>query len=93
MLFIFHACLFANYSNLDEEVSSVGDFTPELVIEAASRCLNIIQPNLDLPLILPANMAMRFKATAAIATACKVYTLFYFIIILSYINISIFVRM
>ena len=61
-------------SDIEEEIDSLKHFTTELVIEAAVRCLDVIQPGLGLPHSLPDSMSARFRVGASIAQACKVIT-------------------
>nr|CAD7432234.1 unnamed protein product [Timema monikensis] len=58
-------------NDIEDELDSIGQFTTELVVEAAVRCLDVIQPGLGLPHSLPPNMAARFHLGASIAQACK----------------------
>ncbi|XP_047110934.1 coiled-coil domain-containing protein 22 homolog isoform X1 [Schistocerca piceifrons] len=53
-----------------EEADSLKQFSTEMVIEAAVRCLDVIQPGLGLPHSLPPNMSARFRVGASIAQAC-----------------------
>ncbi|KAJ4439679.1 hypothetical protein ANN_07807 [Periplaneta americana] len=57
--------------DIEEEVDSLKSFTTELVIEAAVRCLDVIQPGHGLPHSLPDSMSARFRVGASIAQACK----------------------
>uniref|UniRef100_U5ENS4 Coiled-coil domain-containing protein 22 homolog n=1 Tax=Corethrella appendiculata TaxID=1370023 RepID=U5ENS4_9DIPT len=56
--------------NVDDEIKSLSEFTPSLFVHAVSKCISLINPNLDLPKTLPPGMAQRFTATAALAEAC-----------------------
>ncbi|XP_076625012.1 coiled-coil domain-containing protein 22 homolog isoform X2 [Colletes latitarsis] len=56
--------------DLGFDVSSLRDFTTELVVEATVKCLNIIKPDLGLSTVLPVNMAARFRLGATLAQAC-----------------------
>lgn len=40
-------------SKLDNEVTSLVDFTPELLVHCVSKCLHLIQPDLEVPESLP----------------------------------------
>ena len=60
------------YSDIEEEIDSLKHFTTELVVEAAVRCLDVIQPGLGLPHSLPDSMSARFRVGASIAQACQV---------------------
>ncbi|XP_014274970.1 coiled-coil domain-containing protein 22 homolog isoform X2 [Halyomorpha halys] len=42
-----------------------------MVVQAAARCLKVIQPDIDISDKLPQNMASRFHLSSAIAQACK----------------------
>lgn len=56
------------------EVQSVRDFTPELVVEAAVRCLRAVRPSLGAPLspALPPGISARFRLASDLAAACQV---------------------
>ncbi|XP_046688253.1 coiled-coil domain-containing protein 22-like, partial [Homalodisca vitripennis] len=56
--------------HLEDDVVSLRQLTSELVVEAAVRCLNIIQPGLSLSPQLPPSMSARYKVGTAIAEAC-----------------------
>lgn len=55
-----------------EEVKTLTDFSPELLVETVSSCIQLIDPSINLPKTLPSNLAQRFSATASIADACVV---------------------
>ncbi|XP_067005460.2 coiled-coil domain-containing protein 22 homolog [Anabrus simplex] len=55
---------------IEEDVGSLKQFTAELVVEAAVRCLDIIQPGLGLPHSLPPSMSARFRLGANLAQVC-----------------------
>ncbi|XP_046747901.1 coiled-coil domain-containing protein 22 homolog isoform X2 [Diprion similis] len=57
--------------NVEEDVTSLGRFNTELVVEATVRCLDIIRPGLGISTIVPANMAARFRLGATLAQACS----------------------
>ncbi|PSN38748.1 Coiled-coil domain-containing protein 22 [Blattella germanica] len=57
--------------DIEEEIDSLKHFSTDLVIEAAVRCLDVIQPGLGLPHSLPDSMSARFRVGASIAQACK----------------------
>lgn len=56
---------------LDEEVTSLDEFSPTLLVQVVSKCITLIDPSLDLPRTLPPGMAQRFTATASLAEACR----------------------
>uniref|UniRef100_A0A672U736 Coiled-coil domain-containing protein 22 n=1 Tax=Strigops habroptila TaxID=2489341 RepID=A0A672U736_STRHB len=55
------------------EVQSVRDLTPELVVEAAVRCLRAVNPTLGAPLspLLPPGISARFRLASDLAAACQ----------------------
>ncbi|KZC07998.1 Coiled-coil domain-containing protein 22 like protein [Dufourea novaeangliae] len=56
--------------DIKENITNLGGFTTELVVEATIRCLDIIRPGLGVSTILPINMAARFRLGATLAQAC-----------------------
>ncbi|RZF40303.1 hypothetical protein LSTR_LSTR013245 [Laodelphax striatellus] len=57
--------------DIDEEVKSLQQFTTEMVVEAAVKCLDVIvTPKLGLPTSLPQSMSARFRLGTTIAEAC-----------------------
>uniref|UniRef100_T1HAF6 Coiled-coil domain-containing protein 22 homolog n=1 Tax=Rhodnius prolixus TaxID=13249 RepID=T1HAF6_RHOPR len=56
---------------ISDEVDCLDHFSTNLIIEAASKCLSLITPGLEVPSTLPMNMAARFQVGADIAGACK----------------------
>ncbi|XP_052563294.1 coiled-coil domain-containing protein 22 homolog [Culex pipiens pallens] len=58
---------------LDEEVTSLDEFSPTLLVQVVSKCITLIDPSLDLPRTLPPGMAQRFTATASLAEACRIF--------------------
>lgn len=64
--------LFASCSTLDDEVTSLDEFSPTLLVQVVSKCITLIDSSLDLPRTLPPGMAQRFTATASLAEACRV---------------------
>eukprot|EP00163_Fabomonas_tropica_P031331 TRINITY_DN7416_c0_g1_i1.p1 TRINITY_DN7416_c0_g1~~TRINITY_DN7416_c0_g1_i1.p1 ORF type:complete len:662 (+),score=184.03 TRINITY_DN7416_c0_g1_i1:141-1988(+) len=53
----------------DPSVGSVADFSPELIVEATARCLNVINPNANASTTLPSQMSSRFRVCTDLATA------------------------
>ncbi|XP_062454655.1 6-phosphofructo-2-kinase/fructose-2,6-bisphosphatase 1 isoform X3 [Rhea pennata] len=55
------------------EIQSVRDFPPELVVEAAVRCVRVVRPALGAPLstLLPPGMSARFRLASDLASACQ----------------------
>ncbi|KAE8750456.1 hypothetical protein FOCC_FOCC002750 [Frankliniella occidentalis] len=56
--------------DIEEGVECLKQFSTELVVEAAARCIEAIQPGSGIPTSLPPSMSMRFRIGAAIAQAC-----------------------
>lgn len=56
---------------LDDEVTSLDEFSPTLLVQVVSKCITLIDPSLELPQTLPPGMAQRFTATASLAEACR----------------------
>ncbi|XP_053908133.1 coiled-coil domain-containing protein 22 [Cuculus canorus] len=55
------------------EIQSVGDFSAELVVEAAVRCIRWVRPDLGAPLnpVLPPAISARFRLASDLAAACQ----------------------
>ncbi|XP_077645797.1 coiled-coil domain-containing protein 22 [Lonchura striata] len=55
------------------EVQSVRELSPELVVEAAVRCLRAVRPELGAPLSprLPPGISARFRLASDLAAACQ----------------------
>lgn len=56
---------------VDDDVQTLEEFTTDLIVDATARCLEIIQPDVNVPKILPQNMASRFHVASALAQSCK----------------------
>ncbi|XP_034246632.1 coiled-coil domain-containing protein 22 homolog [Thrips palmi] len=56
--------------DIEEEIESLKQFSPELVVEAASKCIEAIQPGSRIPTSLPPSMSLRFRIGATIAQTC-----------------------
>lgn len=67
------------YSNLDETITSLNDFSPEHLVRCVSKCVRLIQPDIDVPESLPPGIAQRYNVTTALAEACAVSYFFPFI--------------
>ena len=59
-------------SDIEENITNLGGFNTELIVEATVRCLDTIRPGLGLSSVLPVNMAARFRLGASLAQACSV---------------------
>jgi len=60
------------YSNIDEDVRSLKEFSTNLVVEATARCLHAIDSSLDVQYHLPPSMAAQFRIGTSLATAVQV---------------------
>ena len=60
------------YSDIDEDVRSLKQFSTDLVFEATARCLHTIDSSLDVQYRLPPSMAAQFRIGTALATAVQV---------------------
>ncbi|NXN93076.1 CCD22 protein, partial [Rhinopomastus cyanomelas] len=60
-------------TEVPSEVQSVGEFSPELVVEAAVKCLRTIRPALGASLSpqLPPSISGRFRLASDLAVACQ----------------------
>lgn len=54
-----------------EDVSSLREFTTEIVIEGVVRCLKLINPSLELSHHVPPSMSARYRVGSALASACS----------------------
>ncbi|XP_068027237.1 LOW QUALITY PROTEIN: coiled-coil domain-containing protein 22, partial [Melanerpes formicivorus] len=61
------------FRGIPPEVQGVKELTPELVVEAAVRCLRAINPLLGSPLslLLPPGISARFRLASDLAAACQ----------------------
>ena len=60
------------FSDIDEDVRSLKQFSTDLVIEATARCLHTIDASLDVHHRLPPSMAAQFRIGTSLATAVQV---------------------
>ena len=74
--FLFIYCV-SSVSNVEEDVQSLEHFSTELVVEAAVKTLEIIQPGHGIPMRLPQNVAAKFHVCTSIAETCKVSALIF----------------
>ncbi|XP_028037583.1 coiled-coil domain-containing protein 22 homolog [Bombyx mandarina] len=56
---------------IDDNVKNMCDVSVEFIIEAASKCLNAINPSLKVPQKLPKGISHRIEVAAQIASFCK----------------------
>lgn len=66
-LFFFFFC-----SNIDDETDSLSMLTPENLVQCTAKCIQLIQPDLDVPKHLPPGIAQRYGVTTNLSEACKV---------------------
>lgn len=60
------------FSSLDDDFQTLSQLTPEILVDAVSKCLRLITPELDdLPKSLPPGMAQRYVVTQKLADAIK----------------------
>lgn len=59
---------------MGDDVSSIKEFSSELIVEAVVRCVRVIDPGLGgaLPTSLPPGMSARFRVGMSLAQACQV---------------------
>ena len=68
--------MFFYYSNIDNDITSLSCFSPELLVKTVAKCLILIKPSIvNLPMCLPHGMAQKFAATNTLAETCQVRTL------------------
>lgn len=58
--------------NVDEEIKSCGDFTPEALMSCCAMMLNLIDDTLEIPVNVPGEGPKRFKHCTRVAAAMKV---------------------
>jgi len=57
--------------DIPQDLQTIREFTTNLVIESASKCLHLITGDTSLPTTLPGSMSARFRLGASLAAACK----------------------
>ena len=60
------------FSDIEEDVVSLMQFSTELIVEAAARCVRVVNSELDVPSKLPPSMSARFRVGTALATGIQV---------------------
>ncbi|XP_008316722.1 coiled-coil domain-containing protein 22 [Cynoglossus semilaevis] len=60
-------------TDVSEEISSINQFSSELIVKAVVRCIQVINPGLGSPLpsSLPPAMSARFRVGMSLAQACQ----------------------
>ena len=71
-MFLFYLC-----SELEDDVKLLKHLTNENIIDGFARCLNLINPSLNISTQLPPSLSERFKLGALIANAIKVINSFF----------------
>ncbi|XP_037039865.1 coiled-coil domain-containing protein 22 homolog [Bradysia coprophila] len=56
--------------DIDDNITSLAEFSPERIFETVSKCLLLIKPTLELPVSLPPSMAQRFSVATRLSEAC-----------------------
>ena len=62
---------FSFHSDLDESISSLQDFSTELVVESVASCLAVITGN-EIPYKLPPSMSAKFRVCSNLASVLQV---------------------
>ncbi|KPJ16884.1 Coiled-coil domain-containing protein 22-like [Papilio machaon] len=57
--------------NFNDDTKSLNDLSVDLIVEAASRCISTINPNVKVPSKLPPGVSQRIEVAAQIAAICK----------------------
>ena len=60
--------------SIDEEITSIDEFTPEVLMHCVATILNMIDESLEIPLSAPPEGPRRFKHSNRLALAMKVFT-------------------
>lgn len=60
------------FSELDEDIQSLKQFSTELIVSSAVRCLKVINSDVDLPNTLPSGMSARFRTGTSLASIIQV---------------------
>ena len=59
-------------SSVEEDVSSLLSFSPQLLVEACVRCLKIIVPNYEGSHVMPEAMSAKYRMCTDLANSIKV---------------------
>lgn len=67
-------------SDISDTIVTIREFTVEMIVQAASKCLFTIDEQYNISPTLPASMSAKFRIGSSLASACKVSTksLYYF---------------
>ena len=63
---------FLSSSEFEEDVTSLTQFSPDMVVEASVRCLRIIIPEFESSTHLPEAMSARYRMCTGLANTCQV---------------------
>lgn len=69
-----------NFSDIDDNITSLPELSPERIFETVSKCLLLIKPTLELPTSMPPSMAQRFSVATRLSEACVVRNVILFTI-------------
>ncbi len=64
-------------SDIDEDVSSIFQFSTALIVEATARCLKVINNDLEVSYKLPPGMSAKFRVGTSLANAVTVSYTYY----------------
>lgn len=68
---LFRNFTFQHHSNIDEEIASLKQFDPDLIVKAISCCLETMIPGSSFPRSLPPSMSLRLKVATSLAEQIK----------------------
>ncbi|KAI4464089.1 jm1 protein [Holotrichia oblita] len=57
--------------NIDEDVTSIKNFDPDMVVDAVVRCLEVIKPGVNMPHKLSPSMSLRLKLATSLTEHIK----------------------
>ncbi len=63
---------FYSFSDVEDDVQSLQEFSTDLIVEGTARFLKTIKSDVDLPHKLPPGMSARFRIGTSLADAVKV---------------------
>lgn len=65
----------SNFSQFEEEVSSLQAFTTAIIVDACVRCLQRINPDFRSPKVMPEAMSARYRMCTNLANTVQVINL------------------
>ncbi|XP_057312533.1 coiled-coil domain-containing protein 22 homolog isoform X2 [Hydractinia symbiolongicarpus] len=57
--------------DISDDVMTLREFTVEMIVQAASKCLDHISEQYNIPSVLPPSMSARFRIGSSLAAACQ----------------------